>query len=175
MDIEIWKDILGYEGRYQASTDGHIRSVDRKVKGVNHYAGKIFYRTAKGKILRPGRYSKSGHLSVVLGRGNNGLPVHQLIARTFLGECPNGCEVLHGNGNPVDNRVENLRYGTRTENILDVYKNGGRWRKMSVDDVKEIRAALSCGFSGKELSKRYKVSQTTISCIKRGKTFSWLK
>lgn len=125
---EIWKDIPGYEGWYQASNMGRIRSVDRLVRGVCHHTGKAFYRKAKGKILRPVRYCKCGHVSVVLGHGAAGSPVHRLIMKTFAGEAPEGMEVLHKNGDPTDNRLENLRYGTRTENILDVYrqgKNGG--------------------------------------------------
>ena len=48
MKIEIWKDIPGYEGRYQVSTEGRIRSLDRRVPCKCHYAGKLFYRTVKG-------------------------------------------------------------------------------------------------------------------------------
>ena len=64
-------------------------------EGVCHYTGKDFYRQVKGRILKPGRFCKSGHVSVVLRRGTNGISVHQ------------------------------LRYGTRTENTLDVYRQGG--------------------------------------------------
>ena len=101
---EYWKDIPGYVGKYQASTMGKIRSLDRIVNGRCHYTGKKFNRHIKGKVLRPGHYCKSGHLSVVLGRGRAGTPVHQLILLTFEGPAPAGKEVLHINGNPADNR-----------------------------------------------------------------------
>lgn len=172
---EHWKDIPGYEGKYQASTMGRIRSMDRSVLGKCHYTGKTFLRRIKGRILRPGRSSKSGHLSVVLGHGKPGSPVHQLILLTFIGKKPENKEVLHTNGDPTDNRLENLRYGTRTENILDVYKQGKKWRKLSVDDVREIRFGMSCGIKGKELAVMYHVSEETISRIKNRRTFSWLK
>jgi len=175
MDLEIWRDIPGYEGRYQASNYGRIKSVNRKVKGKCHYTGRNFYRSINSQILKPGQYCKSGHVSVVLEHGGIGKPVHQLVARTFLGACPQGHEVLHNNGNPKDNRVENLRYGTRTENILDVYKNGGIWRKLSIEDVEGIRFGLFCGITGKELSEIYRVSPQTISNIKCGRIFGWLK
>ncbi|MGB4655848.1 MAG: NUMOD4 motif-containing HNH endonuclease [Bacteroidales bacterium] len=175
MKHEVWQDIPGYEDKYQASTCGRIRSLDRFVRGVCHFTSKEFYRKIKGRVLRPGQYCESGHISVVLEKGTPGKPVHKLVARTSLGVCPENCEVLHGNGNPKDNRVENLRYGTRTENILDVYKDGGRWRKLSIDDVETIRFALYCGFTGKELSEMYGVSQGTISKIKLRRTFAWLK
>lgn len=175
MECEEWKDIPGYEGRYQASTHGRIRSVDRYVSGVNHYTGNPFLRRITSKVLRPGRYCKSGHVSVVLGRGTNGIPVHQLVMLTYCGKPPKGMEILHSNGDPTDNRLVNLRYGTRTENILDVYRQGGRWRKLSIPDVQEIRLGLNAGISGAELARRYKVSPTTISNIKKGKIYGWLK
>ena len=172
---EIWKDIPGYEGKYQASTEGRIRSLDYEVGGKNHYSGKPFTRTIPGRILRPGRYCKTGHVSVVLGRGTDGKPVHQLVMRTFVGEPPLGMEVLHINGNPKDNRLENLRYGTRTENILDVYKQGGVWRKLSTDDVYAIRFGLFCGMKGIDLARAFDVSPSVISSLQIGRTFSVLK
>ena len=171
---EVWKDIPGYEGQYQASTEGRVRSIDHFVRGVCHYTGKNFYRLVKGRILKPGRFCKSGHVSVVLRRGTNGIPVHRLIMKTFVGSAPTGMEVLHNNGIPTDNRLSNLRYGTRTENILDVYRQGGKWRKLSADDVGAIKFGFYCGYKGSELARMFGVSQITISNIKRGKIFSWL-
>lgn len=175
MEKEIWKDIPGYEDCYQASTLGRIKTLAHYVSGRNPYTGKPFKRMVKERILRPGRYSKCGHLSVVLRRNTNGKPVHSLVMQTFIGDCPEGMEVLHINGNPLDNRLENLRYGTRTENILDVYFQGGRWRKLNIDNVQAIRFGLSCGISGKELSIMFEVSQSVISSIKNGRSFAWLK
>lgn len=103
MKIEIWKDIPGYEGRYQASSFGRIKSLERKVISRNWYTHEVFYRTVRECILRPGRYCKSGHLSVVLGKGTPGKPVHQLIMRTFVGDRPEGCDVLHCDGDPTNN------------------------------------------------------------------------
>jgi hypothetical protein len=173
--MEIWKDIPGYEGRYQASTEGRIRSVSRIIQEKNISTGKIYYHNISGRILKPGRYCKSGHLSVVLGHGADGSPVHQLVMRTFIGEPPVGMEVLHKNGNPTDNQLCNLHYGTRTENILDVYRQGGKWRKLSVDDVEAIRFGLWCGIKGAELSRMFDVAPISISRIKNERTFAWLE
>ena len=107
MDIEVWKDIPGYEDAYQASSLGRIRSIDHYVNGKSRY-GKPFKRLIKGRILRPGRYNKDGHVSVVLRRGSNGSPVHQLIALTFLGERPDNQDVRHLDGNPQNNKLNNL-------------------------------------------------------------------
>ena len=175
MDKEEWRDIPGYEGKYQASSLGRIRSLNFSVRGICHFTGREFQRTIQGRILRPSEYCKTSHVSVVLGHGTHGVPVHQLVAHTFLGECPAGKEVLHNNGNPKDNRVENLRYGTRTENILDVYKEGGRWRKLSVEDVYDIRFRFLCGYRGSEIAKLYGVSQITVSNIKNRRIYGWLE
>lgn len=171
---ELWKDIPGYEGRYQASTEGRIRSVDFKVRGVCHFTGRPFIRTIKGRVLKPGQYCKSGHLSVVLGHGTPGKPVHQLVMRTFIGAPKDGDEILHINGNPKDNRLSNLRYGTRTENILDVFRQGKAWRKLSVEDVYDIRFELFCGMNGSAVAKKHGLSACAISSIKNGRTYSWL-
>lgn len=168
-----WKDIPGYEGRYQASTDGQIRSIDRVISQTGRW-GMTVNRKIKGKILKPGRYCKTGHVSVVLEHGGHGKPVHQLIALTFLG-CPKACEeVRHKDGNPKNNRVENLEYGTRTQNILDVFYQGKVWRKLSLEDVISIKKSLAAGCSCTDLARQYGVSVTSISKINRGRTFSWI-
>ena len=172
---EIWKDIPGYEEKYQASNLGKVRSLPYEVNGRNYISGKVFRRKIKGQVLKPGRFCKSEHLSVVLGHGTNGKPVHQLVALTFLEPLPKGREVLHKNGNPTNNRVENLRYGTRRDNILDVLYQGKAWRKLTIEDVHQIRFGLATGIKGAELAKMYNISQQEISKIKRGRTFSWLK
>lgn len=172
---EIWKDIPGYEGKYQVSNLGRIKSLTRKVRGVNHYTGSEFARIVPERILRPGQYCKAGHLSVVLGRVTAGKPVHQLVMLAFVGPSPQGCEVLHADGNPQNNELSNLRYDNRRENILDVYRQGKKWRKLSISDVEEIKFGLWCGYSLAELAIPYGVSISAISCIKNGRTFAWVK
>ncbi|MDA5386973.1 NUMOD4 motif-containing HNH endonuclease [Loigolactobacillus backii] len=165
--MEKWKDIPGYEGRYQASDLGRIRSLDRvqqTKKGSRHY---------KGKLLRPGRYSKAGHVSVVLGHGENGKPVHRLVTLAFLGPRPEGADICHNNGDPTDNRLVNLRYDSRTENILDVYRQGRAWRKLSKADVIKIKHLLPTQ-SGVEIAKRFGVTPTIVSAIKHNRIFWWV-
>ena len=134
--IETWKDIPGYEGQYQVSTLGNVRSLDRVITCEGKVKGK-YTSLRKGKLLRPGR-STSGHLTVALGR-NNSRSVHLLVLSTFvMWEEEQGTECLHINGVPFDNRVENLRWGTRSENMIDAYAHGAR-------DMEKTRAALAKG------------------------------
>ena len=158
--MEIWKDIPGYEGKYQASNLGRIRSIDRPI-GI---PGKKGFKNLKGRVLRPGP-TKSGHLYVVLGHGAAGSPVHQLIALTFIGPRPDGTEVCHNDGDPTNNRADNLRYDTRTNNILDTFKIGKRWRKLSLEDIKAILQEPKTATCS-ALAKKYGVSSTTISRVR---------
>ena len=105
--MEIWKDIPNYEGKYQVSNLGNVRS---------------FRQSIAPKLLKPGRMFQ-GHLSVALGR-NNSQCVHKLVLLAFVGPAPYKHECRHLNGNPSDNRLENLRWGTRSENILDAVRHG---------------------------------------------------
>ena len=173
MPEEIWKDIPGYEGRYQASTAGRIRSLDRELIGRNHYTGKPFVRTMHGRVLRPGP-SRTGHLSVVLGHGAHGSQVHQLVALTFIGPCPEGKEVLHNDGDPKNNSIDNLRYGTRTENILDVYRIGRAWRHLTEAQAREIKSRLREGEKAAHIARTMGVRASSVYSIKQGRSFGWL-
>lgn len=119
--MENWKPIPGYEGRYEVSDLGNVKS---------------FKRSSSGHLLRPGRMS-AGHLSVALGR-NNSHCVHKLVLLAFVGPAPVKHECLHINGTPSDNRLVNLRWGTRSENMKDAYAHGAR-------DLIKNRAALDKG------------------------------
>ena len=124
MDDEIWKDVPGFEGRYQVSDQGRVRSVDHRVRLVAR--GTETTRAVRGRILRPGpQKNASGHLTVAIGKGNS-RQVHQLVMEAFEGPCPDGMEVLHDDHDPTNNRRTNLKYGTRSENIKADYAAGTR-------------------------------------------------
>lgn len=172
---EAWKDIPGYEGRYQASTAGRIRSVERSVTQVGRW-GRTFTRVIPGKVLRPGQYCKAGHVSVVLGkqRGTNknmpGSPVHTLVMLTFIGPRPKGLDIRHLDGDPKNNRLANLAYGTRSENIKDAINTGKPWRVLTRAQGLEIRARALSGERPCDLAREYGVLATTICNIKYGRT-----
>lgn len=119
--METWKAVPGYEGVYEVSDQGRVRSLDRYVQCSGPVKG-AYVSLKKGRLLRPGP-SNYGHLSVVLGRRQTRM-VHDLVLRAFVGCPPAKHECCHNNGAPSDNRLENLRWGTRSENILDAVKHG---------------------------------------------------
>lgn len=172
--MEIWKDIKGYEGRYQVSNLGRVKSLERYVKCGTNGNGK---KKVNEKILKAGAYCKTGHVSVVLGRGGNGQPVHSLVAKAFIGERPEKHNVCHNDGNPKNNKLENLRYDTRSNNNIDVFKHGRTMgaSKLSLDEVKEIKKLLARGhMTQSAIAQQFEVSASTLSKIALGKSHSWL-
>lgn len=170
--MEQWKDIPGYKGRYQASTAGRVRSLDREVF-VDERKSKrgSFMRKCRGRILRPGPHS-SGHLSVALGLGCSKM-VHQLVLLTFVGPVPDGRETLHKNHKPTDNRLTNLKYGTRSENLKMDYAAGGRTAKRRAIVGTRISDGKTVNFSSVHAAARAlvpnKKSNWSIWCCCQGR------
>ncbi|MBY0360745.1 MAG: NUMOD4 motif-containing HNH endonuclease [Phreatobacter sp.] len=124
MEAEIWKPVFGHEGHYEVSSLGRVRSCDREVFVPVSTRRAAHVRSYKGKLLRPGRMA-SGHVSVAIGKGNS-RTVHTLVLEAFVGPAPNGMECLHLDDIPDDNRLERLRWGTRSENMIEAWANGCR-------------------------------------------------
>jgi hypothetical protein len=178
MKTEIWEDIPGYEGRYQVSSLGRIKSLEREFIRHDWRTGLPTLVSVRERILKAGRFNRLGHFSVFLRDEKHpngiGVPVHKIVMLTFVGEPPVGTEVLHINSNPVDNQLTNLRYGTRSENQIDRYRFAGGGLKLSTDDVIEIRKQLERGRQQRQIAKQFGVSDTTIYYIKSGRRFEWL-
>lgn len=136
---EIWKPVKGFTGRYEVSSEGRVRSLPQAIVCEGPVKGR-YTSFRQGKLLRPGRMP-GGHLSVALGKGNSQC-VHKLVLNAFVGPAPDGYECLHINGNPADNRLQNLRWGTRSENIKDAVRHG-TWmtpkRKAALDKGRQTR------------------------------------
>ena len=117
---EIWKPIPAFEGLYEASSSGRIRSLDRITAHGT---------TRNGRFLKGHRHP-DGHLTLSLWRdGNrNRRYVHRLVLSAFAGEPKPGQIARHLNDNPADNRVENLAWGTPKENSQDSVRLGGNAR-----------------------------------------------
>lgn len=115
---EQWLPLPSYEECYEVSDFGRVRSLDR----VRPWNGTV--KLFRGRILRPG-VNSTGRLGVCIHRdGGRYRLVHQLVMEAFVGPCPDGMEVCHNNGDHLDNRLSNLRYDTRSANVLDRVKHG---------------------------------------------------
>jgi hypothetical protein len=121
--MEIWKDIVGYENIYQCSSFGNIKSICRVTIDKNGFEKKI-----KNRILKP-LSQKSGHLHVALcknGKVKTCL-IHRIIGSSFLEKNnEDESQIRHLDGNPKNNNVKNLKWGTRSDNSCDMYHVHGK-------------------------------------------------
>lgn len=120
---ENWKPVVGYEELYEVSDQGRVRSLDREVR-VEYQHGPVV-KKLKGREIKPSA-NKSGHLQVCLCREGQRVmrQVHRLVLEAFRGSCPPGHECCHWDDDPTNNRLDNLRWGTKSENELDKVRNG---------------------------------------------------
>lgn len=105
---EIWKDIAGYDGEYQVSSLGRVRSF--KTIGLG--------KDVVCRVLTPNK--TNSYLTVLLlkrGRRSRRLYIHRLVADAFLGPCPEGYEVSHKDENARNNELSNLCYASHKENV----------------------------------------------------------
>lgn len=119
-NIECWRAIPGYEGIYEVSTLGQLRSLDRMARTSAGHLKRI-----AGQPLKQG-YVGAGYPSFVLAKNGKKRTrtVHSLVLLAFVGPRPSGMEVRHLNGMKTDNRLTNLAYGTRSDNVLDTVRHG---------------------------------------------------
>jgi HNH endonuclease/NUMOD4 motif len=114
---EHWLPVVGYEGEFEVSDHGRIRSLDRVIDG-----GLGRRRRQKGVMLSPVAGGHSGHLTVRL-TGQRIRYVHQLVLEAFVGPCPEGLNGLHWDDDRSNNHISNLYWGTQSENMFDSVRN----------------------------------------------------
>lgn len=177
--MEIWKDISGYEGLYQVSNTGKVKSLDRIVKSnTPHQDG---FRRLKGKLLKHG-LTTSGYRFVALcvnGKAKN-FSIHRLAATAFIPNPDNLKTVNHINGDKEDNRTTNLEWlsysGQEKHAHLTRIKKGSNHphTKLNPQKVKQIRLLIKKGdLSLSEIAKQFSVSQERIHSIKKGKAWKY--
>lgn len=175
---EIWKDIDGFEGSYQVSNFGGIKSLSRKVNSKNN-----FPRIIKERTLTPVK-KQNKYLSISLGNHNQ-KDIHRLVAQAFIPNPDNKKTVNHKNGIKNDNRVENLEWATYTENIRHAFKSSlnvplkGEERynsKLTEDDVFQIlQLNLMYGLKQTVVAKEYGVSIGMINVIIKRKAWKHIQ
>lgn len=112
---EIWKDIKGYEGLYQVSNLGKVRSLDRDIL-IQHPSGTVYKSRKKGRVLSPSK-DKDGYLQVNICRGRHG-KIHRLVAMAFVPNPNNYKCVNHKDEDKRNNRPDNLEWCTTKYNNL---------------------------------------------------------
>jgi len=174
--MERWKEIPWTKGMYQVSNLGQIKSMPRQIVRKNGIK-----LTIPGKIMTPTIGNQYGHLYVSIRVEGKHFykTVHKLVAEAFLGPCPKGKECLHGKGGKQDNRVSNIRYGTRKENHADMQKFGNpNYRgspKLTEDDLKKISKHRKRGLSYRKIGKIMGYDNSTINRAHRGVTHKAMK
>ncbi|WP_136244753.1 NUMOD4 domain-containing protein [Mycobacterium intracellulare] len=120
---EQWRAVVGYEGLYEVSDHGRVRSLDRTIP---HNLWPHTSRTIRGRMLTPNTRRPHGYQTVQLCRNNkvNRAEVHWLVLEAFVGSRPPGMFGLHWDDDGSNNRLSNLRWGTNRENQLDAIRNG---------------------------------------------------
>ena len=174
---EKWKAIEGYEGAYEVSNFGNVRSVDRDIVYSNgrvvSYKGNTKKQTVdKYGYAYVGLYSNQKH--------KQGM-THRLVAKAFIPNIDNKPQVNHIDGNKLNNHVDNLEWATSQENMEHAVKIGlidkvageGHYRaKLTNEDVIEIRQRVVDGETYQSVADAFGVVKSTIGFIINGKTWS---
>lgn len=163
--MDNWKDIPGYAGKYQISRCGEVRSLSR--------ADSMGRRWAE-RILKPATV-RGGYLIVALSKNGKAKTrlIHRLLLETFSGPCPDSMEARHLDGDASNNRLDNLAWGTPTENYRDRDRHGTTPRgerigssKLCELDVWLIRA---CKITQQQAADFFGISRSHISKIRTNK------
>lgn len=174
---EIWKDVVGYEGLYQVSNFGRVKSLARK---INH--GR--YIEDRGDVIMTLFLNRQGYFTVILSKNGEKKQhrVHQMVARAFIPNFDNKEMINHIDCNTQNNRVENLEWCTNSENQLHAIANGLKTdigvnhslSKLKQEDIKFIREHYKFRdkiYNTRSLAEMFNVSKSTINDIVLGKSY----
>lgn len=182
--MELWRPVRNYKGLYSVSDRGRVKSKPRTVPH-RHIMMKL-----PGRVLSQWDH-KNGYPYVTLSKNGkeSHYPVHTLVVEAFHGRRPEGMEVRHWpDRDKYNNHASNLRWGTPKQNRRDMVRHGTSTKgqsfynpprgethphaKLSAKTIEAIRCRLQTPYRGlgRELARKYGVSEATICDIKMGRT-----
>lgn len=164
---ERWLAVVGFEGAYEVSDLGRVRSLDRIQCDGRRRKGRILMHQPRGRIYIAVHLYRQAKLKTYL--------IHRLVLEAFVGPCPEGMQSRHLDGNSKNNTVINLKWGSPLENHADKKRHGttaigesNNQAKLRESDVIEIRQSND---SGVRLSKRFNVTPAMVSSIRLRKNW----
>lgn len=172
---EIWKPIVGYEGLYEVSNLGRVRSIDRVIF-VNNKKRKL-----TGKLLEL-KCNRGGYLICVLSnKKTKSIRVHRVVAESFIPKIKGKLCINHLDNDRTNNNVSNLQWCTQKENIRYAYsQNRMDWErikgekhpqsKLNISLVKEIRNKQGI-LKRIDVARLYKIDPANVSSIWNRKTW----
>lgn len=171
-----YRKISGWD-RYFITDDGRLLSRSSR------YGGRAvlpdgMVRVVKGYYLPKGYHSTT----LVFGKRRRNVLMHRLVLEAFVGPCPDGMECRHIDGNPANNRLDNLAWGTPQENAADkeIRKtaiHGGRHKLAKLSDLKVFAARdlHSLGWTHSEIAALFQVHRSAISSALSGDTWGHIQ
>lgn len=180
-EIEIWKDIVGFEGYYKISSFGRVQSCERIVPRItNCYPNKWPFIKIKARLLK-GHVNQDGYLVFNLCKNEikKGFMAHRLVASAFLSKLAYHSEVNHIDANKKNNRLSNLEWCSHLENMqhaasLKLLDNTGSKNPRAIlneSQVLEIKQRLLKGEGVCAIAKVYGVNRLSIGDIKQGRAW----
>jgi hypothetical protein len=176
---EIWKDIKNYEGLYQVSNLGRVRSLDRVVKHGNRF------RNDKGKILSVS-VTPEGYPQITLCRDNkkHHVKIHRIVALTFMDKIDETYVVNHKDGNKKNNCLDNLEWVSYSRNVKHALENelslqrgqthdSAKLRDIDIPTIKKLRNEYNLNL--KTIALIYGVHRVTIGDIINGRTWAHIQ
>lgn len=169
---EIWKPVVGYEGLYEVSCFGNIRSIDRIDSAGMRRAGKMMHQCndLDGYLLT----------GFCMNGKTRSMRVHRIVAEAFISNPDALPHVNHIDGDKKNNRVENLEWVTHRQNKEHAKNHGltargtGSGRStLSEKDVDAIRKMTQEGFGPKAISKMLGIGISAINHVRQGRCWGW--